>query len=108
MKPKERRVFKKGKEVLFVSHASKEFKLLILTLGFNSYESLMEFTRVVLGRRVRAENCGHGLKGEKDKQENACSILLETRRQGKITYLFIEAREKTEVLKMGVCKCELF
>lgn len=34
----EKKIFKKGKEVSHVSHASKMFKLLIVTIGFNSNE----------------------------------------------------------------------
>lgn len=89
-----------------VTHLSKMFKLLILTIGFNSCKVIDELSLSSIEGLVRTDDCKHGLKRRKDRLENVYSILFETR-QGKIMYLFIEAREKTD-LKLGDCKCELF
>lgn len=101
------RIFKKGKEVLFVSYASKMFKLLRLTIGFNSREVIDEVFLSSLGRLITAEEYRQGLKGGGRQIRKVCSILFETRRQGKMAYLFIEAREKTGIFKTGSCKCDL-
>ena len=64
---KERRIFKKGKEVLFVSYASKMFKLLRLTIGSNSHEVIDAVFLSSLGRLITAEEYRQGLKGRKDR-----------------------------------------
>lgn len=67
MKPKEGGVFKKGKQVTFISHASKMFKLLMWTIGFQSYEVIGEVHLSGLGRWVTAEDGRHGSKRGEDR-----------------------------------------
>lgn len=54
---------------MFVSHASKIFKLLRLTIGFNSNEVIDEVFLGSLGRLVTVEDYRQGLKsGRTDKK----------------------------------------
>ena len=53
---------------------SKMFKLLILTTGFNEVTDEAYLSN--MGRLVRAEDFGHGLKRGKNRQEKACSNCL--------------------------------
>lgn len=81
------------------------FKLLILTVRFKSACSFPEqFGEAGERRRIwtwveegrgQIRKCLQYITGNKEAR-------------GKITCLFIEAREKTGVLKMGDDKCELF
>lgn len=85
---------------MLISHASKMFKLLRLTIGFNSNEVIDEVFLGSLGGLIPVEDYRQGSKrGRTDKKRS--QYLFETRKQGKIAYLFIEAREKTGILKMG-------
>lgn len=54
---------------MFVSHASKMFKLLRLTIGFNSNEVIDEVFLGSLGRLITVEDYRQGLKrGRTDKK----------------------------------------
>lgn len=106
-------VFKRERKSRFFPYASKVFKLLVLPTGFHSHELIGHlFTWVVWEDWWKQKTVGLGWRRVRtDEKMLSCLQYIVGNKEAsrkKITYLFIEAREKTRVLKMESCKCELF
>lgn len=85
---------------MFVSHASKMFKLLRLTIGFNSNEVIDEVFLGSLGRLITVEDYRQGLKrGRTDKKR--LHYLVWNKKARKNCLLIYRSKRENKNFKTG-------